>query len=290
MPFRKPVEPQPLPDIKQSFIEIVDYLESLGVSKTNVRIKEYKTFVENISLDNDEIYSPIQATRLWREIYEIIWVLSTFKEGKYDPPKELLMRALDGKVLEEYTNEKGRNFFLELRAAIYFLRIGYSIELDKECDVIAYKKRERIFIECKRLYSENKSKARIKECFNQLEKRLKLAEGSAKNFGIAWIDPSPAMQQHYFIYIAYSEAGARSAARADLVFFWKKWISRAYTGNDKRIHTIVLQMVWPSWIAESAVIGTGFTSYAMPAHGKLGIFGLIRSRNLMQQLLDIEEV
>jgi hypothetical protein len=166
--------------------------------------------------------------------------------------------------------------------------MGYSIKLAGECDLVAIRKNDRIFVECKRLYSESKARDRVRDCYKQLEQRLELADKKYKNFGLAWIDPSPAMQKHYFAYAAYSEAGARQAARMDLVYFWKEWISNAYSGNESRIFALVLQMIWLSMIASSQSIVTGFTSFIVPSHANISIFGAIKARRLLNEIMAIE--
>lgn len=288
MPFRTPVEPSPLQDLRESFRAVAEYVYSLGVNRSNVRIQAYQEFLEVISIGKDDSFDPIQATRLWREIHELTFVMTAFKDNDILPPIDLLRRSFDGKPLEEYEVESGRNFFLQLRAAIYFLRIGYRIELSNDCDVVAIRKRNRIFIECKRLYSESKARERVNICYRQLETRLASADRHYKNLGLAWVDPSPAMQKNYFVYTAYSQAGARDAARMDLVFFWKQWIAKAYEGKEKRIFALILQMVWPSLVAGTTEILTGFTSYVLPGHGGIGFWGWWKARRLLDEIMSIE--
>ena len=289
MPFRTPIELPPLANVRESFRTAAEYAYSLGVNRSNMRIQAYQEFLDIVSSGKNDSLEPVQAMRLWREVHEITWVMTVFKDNKIQPPVDLLRRSFDGKPLEEYADESGRNFFLELRAAIYFLRVGYSISLGKDCDVVATKKRTRVFVECKRLYSEEKAKERVRKCYQQLEIRLSSGDKTCKNLGLAWVDPSPAMQKHYFVYTAYSEAGARAAARMDLIFFWRQWITRAYEGTDKRIFALILQMVWPSWVAGVTGIRTGFTSYVVPGHGKTSFAGLWRGRRLLDEILSIEE-
>ena len=288
MAFQALAEPTPLPNLRDSLHSVAEFVFSLGVNRSNVRIQEYRKFLDAIS-DDDSSLDPIIATRLWREVHEFTWVLTVFMENNFEPPTELLKRSLDGKPLEEYQDEAGRNFFLQLRAAIYFLRVGYKIELTSDCDVVAIRNRDRIFIECKRLYSEKRARDRVRQCYQQLETRLACADRRYKNFGLAWVDPSPAMQKHYFVYTAYSEAGARHAAMTDLSFFCQQWIARTYEGNERRIFAMILQMVWPSWVAGAAGVRTGFTSYVVPGHRKTSFLGLWKYRKLLDEILSIEK-
>ena len=292
MPFRATVEAPPIADLRESFHAVTEFVYSLGIKPGNARIKAYQEFLEALFSDKDDSYEPIQAALLWREIFELVFVIESFMNNDIPIPIDLLRCSFDGKPLEDYENESGRNFFLQLRAAIYFSRVGYKIELSNDCDVVAIRKRNRIFIECKRLYSERKAKDRVNKCYKQLETRLASADGRYKNLGLAWVDPSPAMQKNFFVYRAYSQAGARHAARMDLVFFWRQWIAKAYEGNEKRIFALILQMVWPSLLAGSGSneMLTGFTSYVLPGHGKTSFWGLWKARRLLDEIMSIEEV
>jgi hypothetical protein len=289
MSFPTRVEPPPFASFRESFLAAAEFAYALGVNRSNVRIQAYREFLDALSNDDLNKMEAIRSVRLWREVHEVTWVLSVFKDNAIEPPRELLAKAFDGRPLEDYEDESGRNFFLQLRAAIYFLRLGYAIALDDACDVVASRGRRRLFIECKRLYSEKKSKDRVRECYKQLETRLSTATKSKKNQGLAWVDPSPVMQKHYFLYTAYSEAGARQAARTDLVEFWKQWIAKEYDGTDNRIFATVLQMVWPSWVAGAKRVATGFTSCVFPSRLNSGLFNLWRVRRLLDEVLSIDD-
>lgn len=276
------------PKTRETFESVVEYLMTHGVKSNNVRIKAYREFLEQISNDTYVKTDMLEAPRLWREIHEILFVITTFIKNQIAPPVELLVRAFDGKPLEEYTHTEGRNFFLELRAAIYFLRAGYGVTLNEQCDIVATRGRNRIFIECKRIYSEQKTRERVQKCYQQLDQRLLHADKEFRNYGVAWIDPSPAMQKHHFVYTAYSERGARKAAGVDLMEFWKQWINRLSHGNDKRIFAMVLQIVWPGWVS-GVGIRTGFTSLVVPGHKDIGFFGMMRVRRFMDEIMKLDE-
>ncbi len=102
MPFRTPVEPPPLQELRESFLAVAEYAHSLGINPSNVRIQAYREFLEAISSGKDDFFDPIQAARLWREIHELTFVMTVFKDNDILPPIDLLRRSFDGKPLEEY--------------------------------------------------------------------------------------------------------------------------------------------------------------------------------------------
>lgn len=276
--------------LQQAFEAAEAYLFSAGVSKANERLRRYRSFVESLSksdlvIDNEGMLNHI---RIWREVHELVWVVTFLRQNTKVAPDMLLVHALDGLPVEDYTHEHGRNLFLELRAAVYFVLAGYNVELEGDCDVVATRGRTRIFVECKRIYSERNASRRMLKAYAQLEKRLAGAKGWYRNIGIVWLDPSPAMQQRFFVYSTYSREGVQAAARADLDAFWRSFIARTYTGTEKRIAGLVLQMVSPSWTAGMTKIYTCFTTMVFPGNPKLSFFGARLVIRLMHELLKFE--
>ena len=274
--------------MRSAFMTVADYLYSLGVNRSNIRLAAYLDFLSSIDSDEPMSMTAERGSRLWREIYEIMWVAMVFRDNKVEPPRELIVKALNGKPLEEYDNDLGRSTFLELRAAIYLLKAGYAISLGQDCDLIGIKRKERLFVECKRLYSEKKARERVRECYRQLERRLHAADSSFKNRAIGWVDPSPAIQARFSVYMGYAEHTVRRAVQSDLVYFWEKWISKAYEGKERRIYALVLQAVWCGWIPSGGGLRTGFSTYVVPSHGRVGILDLIRTRRLLDRIITIE--
>ena len=79
MPFQTPVEPSPLPDLRESFRSAAEYVYSLGVNRSNVRIKAYQEFLEAIFSGKDDSFDPIQAAHLWRGIHELTFVMTVYR-------------------------------------------------------------------------------------------------------------------------------------------------------------------------------------------------------------------
>ncbi len=61
MPFRTPVEPLPLQNLRESFRAVAEYVYSLGVNRSNVRIQAYQEFLEAVSSGKDDSFALIQA-------------------------------------------------------------------------------------------------------------------------------------------------------------------------------------------------------------------------------------
>ncbi len=280
--------PESIASMEKSLEESCHYLLAQGVNKGNIRLKAYRNFLNSLKNGHQQ-FEPVVCAKLVRDIHELIWVISFITSNRIEIPSILFQQSLDGDPLEKYESDKGRNYFLEIRASAYFLRLGYSVTLLQDCDVVATRNKRRIFVECKRLYSERKVRDRVKECYKQLDKRLTQADQQYKNVGLAWIDPSPVMQKNFFAYCAYSPCGIRYAARMDLSSFWELYLCQSLKGMNKRIFATVLQMVSPSWVGLSSSMQTTFTSYVIP-NGRSGFWNALRARRLLDEIFELEEI
>jgi hypothetical protein len=111
MPFKTVSEPIPVESLQSAFEAVYDYVVSLGVNRNNARLSAYRDFLHSYGKVSNEIKNPENVARLCREIHELTWVLTVFKDNNLNPPIELLKKSLNGQPLEEYSSDAGRNFF-----------------------------------------------------------------------------------------------------------------------------------------------------------------------------------
>jgi len=278
------------PDTGDVLRRLLPFLDANGVTHANKRRIAYLRFLDDWQARRLDHLDARQASELMREIHEIVFVLETLVTNSLNIPKKLVQAAFDGDPTQSYEpdQDRGRNYMLNMRAAIYFIRLKYDVILDEHCDVIAEDKKNRYFIECKRLYSESKVETRISEAYKQLDARLERKSGGKKQWGIAWVDPSAIILQHCRFYMAATRQGARQAARYDLIQFSKRFIDRRMLAADRRIMSLVLQMVWPSCTALDSPVTSGFTSLVTPGHANMGFFEHWRAKRLWYGLFDLE--
>jgi hypothetical protein len=278
------------PDAGDAFRRLLPFLDAHGVTHVNVRRIAYLRFLDDLQARRLDHLDARQASELMREVHEVVFVLETVVKNSLKVPTELVKAAFDGDPTQSYEpdRDRGRNYMLSMRAAIYFMRLKYDVILDEYCDVIAEDKNNRYFIECKRLYSESKVERRISEAYKQLDARLERTSDRKTQWGIAWVDPSPIILQHCRFYMAATREGARQAARYDLIQFSRRFIDRRKLPADRRIMSLVLQMVWPSCTALDSPVTSGFTSLVTPGHANMGFFEHRRAKRLWYGLFDLE--
>ena len=277
------------PNIRDIFIQLLPLLDEHGIGPQNIRRRAYVKYLEDRKKGRIADYKLEMALLLMREIHEIIFVLDTFVTNNIPIPGRLLRAAFSGHPIQssDPQGDRSRNYMLHLRAATYFLNIGYAIILDDQCDVVAEKGGKRYFVECKRLYSEKKVMDRVKEAYSQLTRRLDTSPLSKRRMtrGIVWVDPSPILLRKCRFYMAATRTGASLAARHDLVEFHKRFIRLESFHTDKRVLALILQMIWASQASMDDSTHTGFTCFATPGQARIGLIEEFRFRRLIPHLL-----
>ena len=181
--------------------ELIEWLTQKGISTASFsRIAQYKelgaaffTSESPSSPDAIELF-----TQLTKSIYEFILVLlvkDTFENENSPGFLERLKSALKGKTFIDNAKEEGsRNFLFELLVAVFFARKGYKIEFTKIADIIAYRNNTKIYIECKKCYSDKKIEKNLKYAHKQLTANI-----SQKDFntvGLVALDISHLSDKH----------------------------------------------------------------------------------------------
>ena len=280
-----------LSNLRETFQGLMPLLDAYGVDARNVRRQAYLRFLEDWKADRLSSYDQAEVVRLMRELHEVVFVLDTLATNKIAVPNKLIRASFEGHPtpLNDPESDRSRNYILELRVAIYFLRLGYTVLLDQDCDVVAEREGRRFFIECKRLYSENKVHDRTKEAFVQVLRRLASAEKGKQDRAIVWVDPSPIILKYCPFYMAATKVAALQAARYDLLEFQRRYLPRPRLPQDRRVIALILQMVWPSRCSLDQAINTGFTALVTPGHENLSGTDAIFVRKLFDQLFELDE-
>ncbi|WP_313807825.1 hypothetical protein [Flavobacterium sp.] len=268
----------------ETFEKVLEWLEKLGIRTDIGRIAAYRQyFSELIDVPKNETILTIHRANISRELFELVWIYQNFLD--YDSEKIInhVKKTLKGVVainLEKANDQSSRNYLFELRAASYFIKAGYKIDLDSDCDLIAYNDKEKIYVECKRLSSKDKITERIKEASKQLDKRL--SQDSSKNtYGIIWIDLSFVQMNYTGFYSAYFRRTCQFAARTDLMILTSQNIPNI--DFNKRIIGLVSQTLYPGISEIPKGYYTGSTISLKPLNKSF--FKRRKFKNIMDNLL-----
>lgn len=174
--------------IEAAFIEVCDWLKSLGVFTASNRFATYLTLLKSFrrdkpeSLQSDESFlNYITALAEASELIRIRKWLGQVDSATY---LEQLKKVTSGKAFQSQVGaDPARDFAFEMSIAARFLAAGYPIDVTSAADTIAHVGRQRIYVECKRVQSPLKVMKRLGEARDQLLTRLK-ADMSSKSRGL----------------------------------------------------------------------------------------------------------
>ncbi len=199
--------------------------------------------------------------------------------GGLDEPKliERIKKALRGHALfvMDNDNRSGRDFSLELDVAAKFARSGYEIDFGHDADVKGTRDGLCIFVECKRLKSENKIRENIKQGLKQLKNRYKSADDPAASRGLLALSIGKVVNPEFGFMIGRDsiEIGQKCQRHADVFLskYSRYWL---YEGIDQRSLGVAMLMDTPGKTTDrdlpfslhevviSNIVGRTSTNYA----------------------------
>lgn len=182
-------------ELKNSYLIAVENLLNITKINPQSRLEKYKKelnrlieFTDYKSIV-DGFYKDEKLRAAFIEAHEVIQV-SDFLT-KYLQNQSLSERNIsklqDG--VFSYTEAKSTDFsrdtFFEFLIASRLSKVGIDVDLSTITDIVADFDGYKFYIECKRVTSESKYEARLKEGFRQLNKRF--TKGKTKEVGIVFI-------------------------------------------------------------------------------------------------------
>lgn len=181
---------------------VLTWLDGLGLPSYNSRYARYEEIVDAFFMgarpesnmdDAQRRYD--EMTKAFRECLDIIIVFNNFKDNIEPRLAKTLKQVVSGQDVPQLdVAGASRNYLFELLVAARFSAAGYNIQFDSaiddeaETDVVAKRDGYVVYSECKRLSSEKKLEAKIKEAAKQLIR--KIVNSSDDFFGLIFIDIS----------------------------------------------------------------------------------------------------
>jgi hypothetical protein len=138
-----------------------EWVKSYGIDVEKTRIGEYQRFISYLaSKTTEQDVSEDDSSRMvhtLREIEELLWIQKGFRMQTLSGGMDALKKILDGAPFakDDSSTASARDFQLELRIASYFLQTGFSVEMNGDADLEVSFPNGRLFVECKRLKSQN---------------------------------------------------------------------------------------------------------------------------------------
>jgi hypothetical protein len=209
---------------------------------------------------------------LWSfvESIELLDVSDGLERTGFEIPIDLLERSLDGPAdpfLEDPKSTAGRNAMFEIWFAGRVALAGLTPILGGEPDVFCEFAGRRMFIQCKRVFSENGIAKRIREAEKQLRRDLD-ASANPKDCGLIAVSTTRVVNAGDRIFTVGSESDLRPALNREM--------DRIIEGNgrtlrevhDPRVVGMFLQMATPAFVEETALFTVAQSITAFPIPGR----------------------
>lgn len=179
-----------LDDVFDMYSEVCEWLNELGFEFSRNRYGKYKkhfdSFVEicktksNVESKDKILDFKRGFDNAYIEANEIIRVYNNLKGIESTQFIEQIKRTVSGQEFRANSdNDQARDFLFELSVACRFIKAGFNVSLTGICDVVVdLSDGGTLFIECKRIKSENKIEANIKKANKQIANRIKTVPSS----------------------------------------------------------------------------------------------------------------
>lgn len=186
---------QEFPDMFAQYEEAKAWLEGFGIKVNPTRFQKYKKVIEQSLRASSAPYDPEEDFNLlWAivELHDLLDIHQNLRQARDARIVESLRKVATGPTLLEDEqsdggNIHGRNFTFELYTASRFARAGFPVEFDTLADVSLSVGDSNVYVECKRVVSENNMDELVASACKQIAKRC---QGNPNDFGIAAISIS----------------------------------------------------------------------------------------------------
>ena len=234
------------------------WLKKVGINYSPTRIGRYKEIFTEMSqaqiLDNLSSVSDSETFSLFanaaHETYELLRIYEGLSHLDDKNLFDRLKRALKGHELfsEDNSNTSGRDFCFELSIAAKFAKQNISIDFDHCADLKIPTDTGNLYIECKRIRSEQQVQKRVKHGLKQLKKRYQSDKRPKKSRGLLVISISKLINQDLKFLIGNNDQEIALKAQAYNKAFIEKYRNYWRSDQDYKTLGVVIVLDVPSII------------------------------------------
>lgn len=252
------IKSQPYDSIQIKYKEAIDWLSMLGVKVHKGRLIEYKKQLDYIA-NNYKNIRPSDSARLFpitvNVMYEVDAIVTIHEALKFIPYNELsyikskLQNAVNGPlhVLDEHNNgNKARNYLFEIlvSARLHVPKNGLSVDLQNISDSAVKFNDKRLLIECKRIKSDKKIEANVRDAANQLSKGFNKLSGTNIR-GLVALDLSVVVNPNADLLVKNNDAELRAGSiklMDDLISHYNHIWQAVLSKKSKKILGVLLRI------------------------------------------------
>jgi hypothetical protein len=272
-------------EIVDKFTEIDEWLCRMGLRQHD-RIRIHKRNLTELAaaLDNGTL-NKIAGDLVGEKRREILWsfvesiefvdAIDALRSQRCEIPRNILERALQGPsdaYLEDNRSNQGRNAMFEIALAGRVALAGLKPRLGGEPDVFFEFEGRRIFIQCKRVLSENALDKRIGDAVRQLKRDL-ANSSDPRDCGLIAVSISRIINPGDKMLIVATEDALRRVLNneTDKVIELHEHMFRS-VGNAKTAG-IILQVATPAFVENYSLftVAQSATVYHIPGKSDAGL-------------------
>ncbi|PQJ84451.1 hypothetical protein [Aliivibrio sifiae] len=163
-------------DIQHELKSAVDWVcNDLNLRIENTRLQQYFNYFDGKKkLESKDDYKKYQLTG--REIEDLLLIYQAFKLTESQNVKEKIKKIISGKYYRfeasKQNDDPSRDFLHELSMAARLMNAGMKVNITGVCDIVIEHLKYTIFIECKRIKSEQQLFKRFKGAEKQIKNRI----------------------------------------------------------------------------------------------------------------------
>lgn len=249
-------------EIVDKLAEIDQWLSKMGLTQHD-RIRMHHRNLTELAEATDEgrldqfrsgLRNEKRREILWSfvESVEFVDAMDALHKQGCTPPRGVLERALQGPTdayLEDHRSNLGRNTMFEIAIAGRAALGGLKPRLGSEPDVFFEFRGRRIFVQCKRVLSENAIPKRIGEAANQLRRDLKNS-CNPNDCGLIAISVSRLLNPGDKILAVAVESDLGMALGHEIDEIIWRYTRFFHQVKDPKIAAILFQMTTPAFVEE----------------------------------------
>lgn len=234
--------------------ELIHWINGLGIKTNSTRLERYRRYLK-ASLD-DEPFDPEKIFKnlydgpiqheldlqlyILREVHELNWIWNGIKNNMPNGIELKLRKIVGGRDFAALDQDSSsRNLQFELRIASYFCRHKLKVDVSTDTDIIAQSKKEKFFVECKRIASEKQVQAKLNEAAKQLHSRM---PKRGRNYGVIALDLTKVAFSHNGITLGTSSDHLKSNIQSKLASIEASWEHSNTARSDPRVLLIWKQI------------------------------------------------
>ena len=256
--------------------EIMDFLESRGISTKNTRLHRYSEYLTEMShsesINESLIFKnstdgPFESSIDWylytlREAHELMWILKGFKKHipkGIDEKLKLIVSGRDFAALD--SNSLSRNTQFELRIASYFCQAGCNVDLSRKTDIVAFNKKYAFYTECKRVGSSKQLESKLSYANKQLNQHMPRRALGRIVTGCIAADVTKVAFDHNGLTFGMTNEHSRDVIQEKLIKIANSTMDIELFSKSKNLHQLWFQIHIPSQIVYPPTSLTRFSSY-----------------------------